>query len=482
MKKSFLLLFVLALFSQIGSAATIKYVMYDWNIGSDSIFPPFDYGYAQVDGHADFLIRIDPSTSGLTTPVTFSCVVTGDAEHFKITEPSGSGTTSVIYQIRYFPLSAGEHTMTVTIKNGTTDSSEPIILRGSSAKRVIEYAGTWGIGIKYKPTDYQKSVTKAQIALTGNLVNPRIEGADSKHFSIVADATNADSVTVAFIPIDIPLRKFDAQLIISSSEAGEADVVVPITVGGSFKKPLPSTADNTIWYYVKFVSTGKVIQDNGNDQPLTAETLVEGKEEQLWKVTVIHTDFDFFNYGSKKHPDSRIHFNKSYSVLDNIYYLTANPVNSNVSDKIWYWDYPQQEITNYTAIVPENSFLPRKDFAMRPEDDNAGARLVASKLVGDVDLSKILLDFIPLDASNGIKDLSASKIKVYPNPADEYVYVELSKDAVAVSVVSLTGQILTTVKPGEAIEKIPVSNLGSGIYFLTIKKASGMETVKFIKK
>ncbi|MEO0900634.1 MAG: S8 family serine peptidase [Bacteroidota bacterium] len=70
-------------------------------------------------------------------------------------------------------------------------------------------------------------------------------------------------------------------------------------------------------------------------------------------------------------------------------------------------------------------------------------------------------------------------ISVYPNPAvnELEINAELSQDAVY-SIVSSSG---TIVKKGSAVEKVPVSDLSSGLYILVVQDYSGIQSTKFYK-
>ncbi|MEM9078264.1 MAG: S8 family serine peptidase [Bacteroidota bacterium] len=71
------------------------------------------------------------------------------------------------------------------------------------------------------------------------------------------------------------------------------------------------------------------------------------------------------------------------------------------------------------------------------------------------------------------------RISVYPNPAVNELEIdaELSQDAVF-SIVSSSG---TIVKKGSAVEKVPVSDLSSGLYVLVVQDYSGIQSAKFYK-
>jgi len=81
-----------------------------------------------------------------------------------------------------------------------------------------------------------------------------------------------------------------------------------------------------------------------------------------------------------------------------------------------------------------------------------------------------------------------SDINVYPNPATNFLNVDLTSDAqnIEMNVVDMSGKILysniISHNGGSQIYKVPVSNLASGIYFLHMNTSTGKTIQKFIVK
>lgn len=81
-----------------------------------------------------------------------------------------------------------------------------------------------------------------------------------------------------------------------------------------------------------------------------------------------------------------------------------------------------------------------------------------------------------------------SDINIYPNPATNFLNVDLTGDAqkISMNVVDMSGKILYNDEinhnGGSQIYKVPVSNLASGIYFLHLNTPTGRTIQKFIVK
>ncbi len=81
-----------------------------------------------------------------------------------------------------------------------------------------------------------------------------------------------------------------------------------------------------------------------------------------------------------------------------------------------------------------------------------------------------------------------SDINIYPNPATNFLNVDLTGDAqkISMNVVDMSGKILYNDEinhnGGSQIYKVPVSNLASGIYFLHLNTPTGKTIQKFIVK
>ena len=91
-----------------------------------------------------------------------------------------------------------------------------------------------------------------------------------------------------------------------------------------------------------------------------------------------------------------------------------------------------------------------------------------------------------LEGTLSIEDLEKSKIRLYPNPATDRLFINLPKKDVEISVFSLDGKLLfNTLKPLSKNYQLDISSLKSGLYFLRIVNKNNISEYKnslFVKK
>ena len=74
-------------------------------------------------------------------------------------------------------------------------------------------------------------------------------------------------------------------------------------------------------------------------------------------------------------------------------------------------------------------------------------------------------------------DTNSPSVRIYPNPANEIIYVDNLEDGGQISVSDMLGKTVLSL-PAAGTIQIPVSTLPDGVYFLNI---NNQQTVKFIK-
>jgi hypothetical protein len=94
----------------------------------------------------------------------------------------------------------------------------------------------------------------------------------------------------------------------------------------------------------------------------------------------------------------------------------------------------------------------------------------------DVGINRQTLDTQDFDLNN--------QIKVYPNPAKDFVNINISdyaNDVTEIKIYNIQGQIVRSIKvQNETIVQIPLDNLTSGFYFAQIYSTKGVSTKKII--
>lgn len=85
-------------------------------------------------------------------------------------------------------------------------------------------------------------------------------------------------------------------------------------------------------------------------------------------------------------------------------------------------------------------------------------------------------DYDPLSTiDNVVLDFS-----IYPNPTTDNIYINQVQNLIKVEVINMNGQLILT--KNNNLEKIDVSRLQNGMYFLKIFTENGSNSKKFIKK
>lgn len=84
--------------------------------------------------------------------------------------------------------------------------------------------------------------------------------------------------------------------------------------------------------------------------------------------------------------------------------------------------------------------------------------------------------------STGEVILDATKVTIYPNPANDYVEVVTKDIMESIAIYDVMGRLVQTIVTQNSEVKIPISHYESGTYFLKIKTANGIKVEKLIKK
>ncbi|MDR2979135.1 MAG: fibronectin type III domain-containing protein [Bacteroidales bacterium] len=83
---------------------------------------------------------------------------------------------------------------------------------------------------------------------------------------------------------------------------------------------------------------------------------------------------------------------------------------------------------------------------------------------------------------NSVLDYDNNNVNIYPNPAKDYLIVELTNLFDEIEIFNLFGQVIYKDKITESTFKINVGSFSSGVYVIKISNAGGMVIKKFVKK
>lgn len=170
---------------------------------------------------------------------------------------------------------------------------------------------------------------------------------------------------------------------------------------------------------------------------------------------------------------------------------TADPQYSNLvndldititdSNNVVYYPWKLQGMANYNAPATNNSTNTKDNFE-RIDINNPTGQYTVSVTHKGVLLSPQNYSLI-ITAGNlvtlGVQEENITKIRVFPNPATDYLIID-GTDNFRFSVLDESGRIL--LKEKKSNNKINVSNLIPGVYYLVLNNLSGeSKTFKFIK-
>lgn len=80
----------------------------------------------------------------------------------------------------------------------------------------------------------------------------------------------------------------------------------------------------------------------------------------------------------------------------------------------------------------------------------------------------------------GVNDLAESSFKVYPNPANDLLFVETENPSEVLRVFNVSGQLLIEQNDAGSLRSISTANLVNGIYLLEIHTAEGIGFKRFV--
>lgn len=81
----------------------------------------------------------------------------------------------------------------------------------------------------------------------------------------------------------------------------------------------------------------------------------------------------------------------------------------------------------------------------------------------------------------GIDELELRNVSIYPNPATDVLYVNLPSINYSLEVINLMGEIVMKEENKMNTTSLELSNLKSGVYFLTIASEGKQKQMKFVK-
>jgi hypothetical protein len=82
-------------------------------------------------------------------------------------------------------------------------------------------------------------------------------------------------------------------------------------------------------------------------------------------------------------------------------------------------------------------------------------------------------------ATAGIDEIESNLVKVYPNPADQFIMLDGIIETASVDLFNITGQRVKSFSVLKSGEQMDISDLNPGVYFARVNET---KAIKFIKK
>ncbi|MBK9734071.1 MAG: T9SS type A sorting domain-containing protein [Saprospiraceae bacterium] len=98
-------------------------------------------------------------------------------------------------------------------------------------------------------------------------------------------------------------------------------------------------------------------------------------------------------------------------------------------------------------------------------------------------LIESVMDIVPLkEDGNPLLGALTSGIRVFPNPANDLLHIQVDEDILYLNIYNISGQLISRIKSGNQNQTIDVSDFKEGIYIIKIETEENIYTEKFIKK
>ncbi|WP_430404156.1 T9SS type A sorting domain-containing protein [Fluviicola sp.] len=88
---------------------------------------------------------------------------------------------------------------------------------------------------------------------------------------------------------------------------------------------------------------------------------------------------------------------------------------------------------------------------------------------------------IGIQSTAGITDSEKNSVSVYPNPANDLIYIVSDFDVNTITITDVSGQVVYN-NSTVSNNNVDVSSLTSGVYLVNVATDSGVKTSRFIKK
>jgi hypothetical protein len=84
--------------------------------------------------------------------------------------------------------------------------------------------------------------------------------------------------------------------------------------------------------------------------------------------------------------------------------------------------------------------------------------------------------------TTGYEETSGTKINLYPNPAHEFLNIDVDSEEITATISDLSGRKYSSEKLSGSIKRINISNLPGGVYFIEVAAGVKKDVLRFVKE
>ena len=358
------------------------------------------------------------------------------------------------------------------------------------------------ITVEFSSMNYDAATRQLTVTVSGEVIHA-LDAIDPRlNVWLLEDGIIADGDTIpghgpsqAYAPAGFTHDHVIRELL--NNDTWGEDNVIPSTAGATYSKSYTFAVSDkyidSLCYLVAFISEGNRSNIN-NCRVYNAE-----KSRKLTEPAPQNDEFALvLTYNNQPvQVGDTIHVTTTDNVVSDIFVGYANEGSSDIVFKVQREDVemaPGAEAmfcianvcygSTFSAEIPlaagsvvpasaESEALHATYMAV-----SGGNSLVKYKFFNVADTSDAIHFFIQYTSETGMHDYTATKLRIYPNPATENIHIFGLSDANCPYIIYLaTGQ---RVQDGMTDGNISVAELGLGMYVLELRTKQGLKRMKFV--
>jgi O-glycosyl hydrolase len=291
----------------------------------------------------------------------------------------------------------------------------------------------------------------------------------------------------------------------------------------------PNSTYYTSMNYVKYIRPGALRIGSSSSHVDVLETAFYHPEDQTYTIVLINKSMTAVSINLKGdnipqayrafRTSEYMNFEEIDSVRNDLFLLPPNSVTTlyatlnsaltmdAVADQYLTLDAPEQSVnvtgisdgsggvTGLTLAVSTDNSILLPDLAVStidaggtarvtytPAADQTGTAKVTLTLSDGTNLPRVVTFYVVVGAT-GVKESTTSLLRMYPNPADELLYIEIpGENAAMLTVTDVSGRVTEQRQVSGTVVTLDVHHYRSGIYLLQVKSGNSLLISRFMKR